>query len=156
MITAAVSDVDRMKIPNWLTGLTAALFFPMALLIGMPMSDFVWHLAGGAILFVAGFILFSVGLFGGGDAKLLAAAGLWFGTAQTMPFLMATVVAGGIMCVAFMIWSTILFYFDMHGAGTKSDRSWLKQLMGIHVPYGLAIAAGAIVAFPGTPWVNAG
>ncbi|MCA0433816.1 MAG: prepilin peptidase [Proteobacteria bacterium] len=155
MIVAAVSDVARMKIPNWLTALVAVAFFPMALLIGMPMSEFVWHVAGGLILFVAGFVLFSVGLFGGGDAKLLAAAGLWFGTAQTMPFLIATVTFGGIMCLAFVIWSFLVFTFDMHGPGS-GERSWLKQMMRVNVPYGLAIAAGAILAFPATPWVKIG
>ena len=156
MIAAAVSDVARMKIPNWLTGLTAAAFFPMALLTGMPMGDFLWHLAGGSILFAAGFVLFSVGLFGGGDAKLMAAAGLWFGTEQTMPFLVATVAFGGLMCLAFMAWSLFVFLLDLHGPDGARKRGWLGEMMRLNVPYGLAIAAGAILAFPGTVWMNAG
>lgn len=161
MMVAAVSDVERMKIPNWLTGLTAAAFFPMAWLIGLPFTDFLWHLAGGLILFAAGFALFTLGLFGGGDAKLMAAAGLWFGTAQTMPFLVATVAAGGVLCLAFMLWSLAVFVFDLHGPGEgEAKQGWIKKMMSAHVPYGLAIAAGAIIAFPATPWavaaVNAG
>ena len=93
MITAAISDLASFRIPNWLTLATAALFFPMAWLTGMPLAEFGWHLLAGLILFAAGFLLFSFGLFGGGDAKLMAAAGLWFGTSQTLPFLVATVLA---------------------------------------------------------------
>ena len=154
MIAAAVSDVAAMKIPNWLTALMALSFFPMALLIGMPLAEMVWHVAGGAALFALGFLLFSVGLYGGGDAKLMAAAGLWFGTAQTMPFLLATVAVGGLLCLAFMAWSVLVFSFDLHGPEGAKGRGLIKQMMNLNVPYGLAIAAGAIIAFPGTPWVN--
>ena len=52
MIIAAMTDVTTFRIPNWLTGLIAALFFPMAFLTGMPLLEFGWHLAAGAILFV--------------------------------------------------------------------------------------------------------
>ena len=154
MIAAAVSDVARMKIPNWLTGFLALSFFPMALLIGMPPSDIAWHVAGGAALFALGFLLFSVGLYGGGDAKLMAAAGLWFGTSQTLPFLVATVGVGGLLCLAFMAWSFLVFTFDLHGPEVRGGRGFIRQMMNVNVPYGLAIAAGAIIAFPETPWVN--
>jgi prepilin peptidase CpaA len=154
MMAAAVGDVAGMRIPNWLTGLLAALFFPMAFLTGMPFAEFGWHVAGGVILFVAGFLLFQFRLFGGGDAKLMAAAGLWFGTAQTLPFIIMTVFFGGILAIGFMLWSTLIYWLDMHGAGSDKENHWLKQMMRVKVPYGLAIAAGAIAAFPDTWWMN--
>ena len=64
MIVAALSDVASLRIPNWLTGLTAALFFPMAFLTGMPLAEFGWHLLAGAILFFVGYGIFAVGFFG--------------------------------------------------------------------------------------------
>ncbi len=154
MIAAAVSDVAAMKIPNWLTALMALSFFPMAFVIGMPFAVMAWHVTAGVALFALGFLLFSVGLYGGGDAKLMAAAGLWFGTSQTLPFLVATVAVGGLLCLAFMAWSFFVFSFDLHGPEGAKGRGLIKQMMSLNVPYGLAIAAGAIIAFPGTPWVN--
>lgn len=158
MIVAALNDVASLRIPNWLTGLTAALFFPMAFLTGMPLAEFGWHLLAGAILFFVGYGIFAVGFFGGGDAKLMAAAGLWFGTSQTMPFLIVTAMAGGAMAMAYGFWSIFVMMVDFH-VSDKADgtpRSFvtrLKQTMP-QLPYGFALAVGAIIVFPQTWWVH--
>ncbi len=154
MIAAAMTDVTSFRIPNWLTGLIAALFFPMAFFTGMPMIEFMWHLAAGLILFVVGYILFAVGMFGGGDSKLMAAAGLWFGTSQTLPFLMLTTMAGGVLAVAIVGWSLFMMYWDIHKTteGGIIDRN-LKKVK-LKLPYGFALAVGAIAAFPNTYWMN--
>jgi prepilin peptidase CpaA len=158
MIVAALNDVASLRIPNWLTGLTAALFFPMAFLTGMPIAEFGWHLLAGAILFFVGYAIFAVGFFGGGDAKLMAAAGLWFGTSQTMPFLIITVMAGGAMALAYGLWSITVMMLDFH-VGDKADgtpRGFVTRLKKAmpQLPYGFALAVGAIVAFPQTWWMN--
>ena len=114
LIVAATGDVMALRIPNWLTALTALLFFPMALLTGMPMAEFGLHVLAGLILFAAGFILFQFGLFGGGDAKLMAAAGLWFGTSQTLPFLAGTAAAGGVLALVVGAWSMFLISWEIH------------------------------------------
>jgi prepilin peptidase CpaA len=150
MILAAASDVTSYRIPNWLTALTALLFFPMALLTGMPLAEFGYHVLGGVILFVAGYALFSLGLFGGGDAKLMAAAGLWFGTSQTVSFLFMTVLAGGVLTVVVVLWSYLSLWSEMEGKFWSSQMNKLKP----KVPYGFAIAAGAILAYPQTWWVK--
>jgi prepilin peptidase CpaA len=153
MIIAAISDLASFRIPNWLTILTAALFFPMAWLTGMPLAEFGWHLLAGAILFALGFALFSFGLFGGGDAKLMAAAGLWFGTSQTMPFLVATALAGGALAASVAVWSLFMTLFEIHGPGDESRIGRAARKIRPKLPYGLAFAVGAIVAFPKTWWV---
>ena len=154
MIVAALSDVSTFRIPNWLTGLTAALFFPMAFFTGMPLAEFGTHLLAGVILFVAGFALFSFGLFGGGDAKLMAAAGLWFGTSQTMPFLVFTALAGGLLAAAIGLWSLASLLMEIHQpkAAALIDRHVNK--MNVKLPYGFALAVGAILAFPQTWWMG--
>jgi len=154
MIVAALSDLMSFRIPNWLTLATALLFFPMAWLTGMPLTEFGWHLLAGAILFVAGFALFSFGLFGGGDAKLLAAAGLWFGTAQTMPFLVATVLAGGALAIAVAVWSLFMAVVDIHGPGEDTGIGKAARKIKPKLPYGFALAIGAIVAYPQTWWMT--
>lgn len=154
MIAAAMTDVTSFRIPNWLTGLIAALFFPMALLIGMPLEEFIWHVAAGLILFFVGYGLFALGLFGGGDSKLMAAAGLWFGTSQTLPFLIMTALAGGALAVIFSVWSFLMMHWEIHFAKEGSVLDAKLKKIQPKLPYGFALAVGAIMAFPETYWMK--
>ncbi len=149
MIIAGTGDALSMRIPNWLTLLIALLFIPMALLTGMPWSLIGIHLGVGFGLFVVGFALFALGLFGGGDSKLLAAAGLWLGWADLMPFLVMTAFAGGVLALCVGIWSAINVSSEI------KDGSIFKHLGSIkpNVPYGYAFAIGAILAFPQSWWM---
>lgn len=79
LLLAAIWDALTMTIPNWLCALFAALFFPAALLAHLPYPTLAAHLACGFSLLAATFLLFQLGWFGGGDAKLAAAAALWLG-----------------------------------------------------------------------------
>jgi prepilin peptidase CpaA len=154
MIFAAVSDCASLRIPNWLTGLTAAAFFPMAWATGMPLAELGWHLMAGLVLFFAGYALFALRLFGGGDAKLMAAAGLWFGTSDSLNFLIMTAIAGGILALIVAAWTAFSLSWDMSGSEkTLPLRQRLRQWTP-KVPYGIALAVGAILAFPGTWWMN--
>ncbi|MBC8037238.1 MAG: prepilin peptidase [Rhizobiales bacterium] len=144
MIVAGAGDALAMRIPNWLTILIAVAFFPMAVMTAMPLATFGLHLAIAFGLFVVGFLLFSFGLFGGGDAKLLAAAGLWFGWPAIGHFLSMTILAGGLLSLTVAAWS-------LYNIGSEiKERSFLKRLRMIkpNVPYGYAFAIGAILAFP--------
>jgi len=151
MIIAGAGDALSLRIPNWLTLTIFAAFFPLAWATGMPLAVFGLHLLTAAILFVVGFVLFSFGFFGGGDAKLMAAAGLWFGSTQALPFLAFTVIAGGVLALCILLWSVISMIWDFH------DVSWAKKLSGLKpsVPYGYAFAIGAILAFPESWWMVA-
>jgi prepilin peptidase CpaA len=154
MIVAALTDVASYRIPNWLTGLTAALFFPMALLTQMPLVEFGWHVLAGAVLFVVGYVLFALRVFGGGDAKMMAAAGLWFGTSQSLQFLIMTSLAGGLLAAAIAGWSAFMFFWEFHGP--KADGFVADSFKKIRpkLPYGFAICVGAILAFPQTWWMT--
>jgi prepilin peptidase CpaA len=148
---AGIGDVLTLRIPNWLTGLIAALFFPMALLSGLPAEAYLEHIMTGFGLLIVGFFLFAFGLFGGGDAKMLAAAALWFGWPASVPFLTYTVLAGGALALGVAIYSVFGIESEIRGI------AWFKKLAALrpNVPYGLAIAAGAILAFPQSWWMQA-
>ena len=150
LIIAGAGDALSLRIPNWLTALTALLFVPMAIATAMPLEQFGFHVLTGVALFAVGFALFAAGLFGGGDAKLLAAAGLWFGWPQTVPFLVLTALAGGLLALVIGSWSAIAMSSEIHGG------SWAKRLSAVkpNVPYGYAFAAGAILAFPESWWMQ--
>jgi prepilin peptidase CpaA len=150
MIVAGAGDALTLRIPNWLTAGAVFLFFPMAALTGMPLVELSLHLAVGAALFAVGFMLFTAGLFGGGDAKLLAAAALWFGWPQLVPFLVLTVFAGGILALCVGLWSLVMLAGGMPGASLKERFKALKP----NVPYGYAFAIGAILAFPDSWWMR--
>lgn len=154
MIIAAMTDLTSFRIPNWLTGLTAALFFPMAYLTGMPLLEFGWHLLAGIILFVVGYGLFALRVFGGGDSKLMAAAGLWFGTSQVMSFLLMTSVAGGVLALAIAGWSALNQNNDKDTSGSVVATGKKVKKMGPKLPYGFALCVGAILAFPQTWWMT--
>jgi len=149
MIVAGAGDALALRIPNWLTGLIALAFFPMALATGMPWGVVGIHLLTGIGLFFLGFVLFSVGLFGGGDAKLIAAAGLWFGWPDILPFLVLTAFAGGALAAVVGAWAMINMNAEI------KDQKFLRRLRGLkpNVPYGYALAIGAILAFPQSWWM---
>lgn len=149
MIIAGAGDAVSLRIPNWLTALIAILFLPMAVLTGMPVEQLALHLATGAGLFFVGFALFASGLFGGGDAKLIAAAGLWFGWPDIVPFLVLTALAGGILALIVGVWSMISMSSEVH------FESLARRITGLrpNVPYGFALAVGAILAFPQSWWM---
>ncbi len=155
LIIAAASDVLSFRIPNWLNILTAALFFPMAWATGMPLHEFGIHLAVGLSLFIGGFLFFQFGLFGGGDAKLMAAAGLWFGSTQALPFLFMTALAGGLLALFVGLWSIVAMHWEIHGSDEKVA-SFGKRLFALkpNVPYGLAFAVGGIIAFKDSWWMH--
>jgi prepilin peptidase CpaA len=79
VVVAGAHDFLTYRIPNWLNAIIALAFLPMAIMTGMPAEVMLWHGLAAVVILVVGFGLFSGGYIGGGDAKLLAAAGLWFG-----------------------------------------------------------------------------
>ena len=149
MIVAGAGDALSMRIPNWLTMLIAAAFLPMAWLTAMQLDVFGLHLLTGFGMFFAGFALFALGLFGGGDAKLLAAAGLWLGWPDLIPFLVLTSFAGAVLALCVGAWSAINMSSEV------KDGTIFKYLGSIkpNVPYGYAFAIGAILAFPQSWWM---
>jgi prepilin peptidase CpaA len=150
VVAAGAGDFLTLRIPNWLNALIAVLFFPMALATGMPAEMMLLHALAAVAILAVGFGLFSFGFIGGGDAKLLAAVGLWFGWPALIPFLVFTVLAGGVLALAVNLWGLVEIERDVQGYG------WVKRWLSfkkVDLPYGMAIAAGAIIAFPGSWWM---
>jgi prepilin peptidase CpaA len=95
-------------------------------------------------------VLFSLGWVGGGDAKLLAAASLWLGFAQLALFLTYTAAFGGALALAILAYRGVpVSAFPLPG--------WAARLhtKGEGMPYGEAIAAGALFVYPATAWYAA-
>ena len=77
---AVVSDLARRWIPDSVPLGLLVLFVLYASLTDAHALAPLWtHVLTGAALLLVGFVLFALGGFGGGDSKLMAAAGLWVG-----------------------------------------------------------------------------
>ena len=144
-IIAALRDCTTFTIPNWISLAMMGLFPVAALGVGLPLSGIGVALLLGVGGLVAGMAMFAIGWIGGGDAKMFAAAMPWLGLAGAGPYLMLTAVAGGVLAGGLlMMRSATLSPILSHGP------PWLARLAtrGENVPYGVAIAVGALAAFP--------
>ncbi len=151
MILGGAVDVMTRRIPNSLVVGTAALFLPAALVTGMPLWIMSLHVATAAVLLALGFGLFSFGVVGGGDAKMMAAAGLWLGFPCSILFITFSALAGGLLAAAMGLWFLVTMEGGMHSAWFDKAVAPLKP----SVPYGFALAAGAILATPFSWWMRA-
>jgi len=151
LIAAALRDVGTMTIPNWVSAALIVGFFPTALAVGLSPLEVAVHLGAGIAALAVGAGLFAARLFGGGDVKVIAAACLWLGFAGAAPFLLWTAVAGGAFALTLMLVRSQLSPYAAAAPG------WMGRLLTPKgdVPYGVAIAAGALAAYPDSALVRA-
>jgi prepilin peptidase CpaA len=147
-IVAALYDATSYRIPNWISLAILAAFAVAAPLSGAPLVTLGLCVATGVVMLAAGVGLFALRALGGGDAKLLAASALWFGWPQISIFLLCTVVAGAALAVFLM-----LIRWDAVRPHLTKGPGWLVRLSapGREMPYGIAIACGALAALPASP-----
>lgn len=144
LLAAAVWDGTSLTIPNKLNAAMALLFAPAAFLAGLSPTEAALCAAFGIAILALGMGLFALNLAGGGDAKMLAAAALWLGPQAGFAFLFWTALAGGVLALALVV---------LRRAGAplaaRAPR-WAGPMLaqGGPVPYGIAIAAGAVAAWP--------
>jgi prepilin peptidase CpaA len=128
LVAAAVEDMIRLRISN----LTVLVVLAGAI-AAMAYGGFHGPLWQNALIFVGilvvGTFAFARNWLGGGDVKLLAATGLWVGF-EAAPWLLATIfLAGGVVALLFI--------------AVRKFRG-KKRSEGNRIPYGVAIAAGAL------------
>lgn len=128
-------DIWRRRIPNLLCLALVAAGFAYA--IGLaPSGAWPWHVAFCLTSLVVGAVLFRLGWFGAGDAKFLAAVSMWFPLQQAPKLLGAIGLSGLVVLVAWFTYRRLM--------GKKISRP--KDSPFEQLPYGVAIALGAIAA----------
>ena len=149
LLYAAWQDVSTMLISNWVSALLALLFIPAAMAAGLTWNEIGWHLVFGAIVLMVCAGLFYLNVFGGGDAKVIAAASLWIGLSAVAPFAFWMAVAGGVLAGVLLA---------LRSMKLQSEKPWLARLLNPEegAPYAVAIAIGALVAAPASPVLAAG
>jgi prepilin peptidase CpaA len=146
MAYAAASDLVTMTIPNWLCALLVVAFGLCAATIGFGLSAAIWHLAAGLLVLAVCFGMFAAGWIGGGDAKLAAVTALWVGFDQLLPYLFIASLGGGLLT------ALILKLRASPLPALASNWGWAQRLHDVKqgVPYGIALAASALVVLPDT------
>jgi prepilin peptidase CpaA len=145
---AAAMDLLTMKIPNRVSAIMVLAFFPLALLAGLGAWDMLCHVAAGLAVLALGVLLFIPGWFGGGDAKLMAAIALWIGPDNLFPYIFWVAMAGGMIATVFSSVRSV-----------PLPRMFLGEACALRlhrrdagIPYGIALAAGALLVYPQTIW----
>jgi prepilin peptidase CpaA len=146
MAFAASSDLFTMTISNRITLILVGGFFALALWIGMSPNDVLSHMGAAIAVLAVGFVFFARGWIGGGDAKLAASTALWVGFDHLMAYLLYASIFGGLLTLA------LIYFRLMPLPQALADKEWLKRLHRLDggVPYGIALAAAALVIYPDT------
>ena len=136
LVWAAISDLREFLIPNSVSIAIVALY-PAHVLASAQPVDWVGGLIVCAIVLVAGIVLFTMGIAGGGDVKLLAATALWAGPELVLHFLLLTAIAGGVLSVVKLGQLRL-------ARARQSDSPEPSEPLKQNVPYGLAIVASGL------------
>ncbi len=151
MAFAAASDLFTMTISNRVSLALAAGFLALALLSGMGLYDILLHVGAGATVLTISFACFAMGWVGGGDAKVAAGAALWFGFGHMLNYLLYASLFGGaltLLLLQFRQWPLPYLF---------TGQAWLLRLHAKEsgIPYGIALAIGALMVYPETEWIKA-
>lgn len=133
LIYAAIGDLRRYLIPNWLCSSVALLSIPFWIISTQQMNasffmTFAVQLGLGLAMFMVLAGVFALGIMGGGDVKLMSALALWFPATKVLHLAILVSLFGGIVAL-----------------GVIALRYIRKSSEQVEVPYGVAIAAGGTV-----------
>ena len=151
MAFAAASDLFTMTISNRVSLALLSGIVGLADLGGMGLHDMLLHVGAGAAVLALAFACFAFGWIGGGDAKIAAAAALWFGFAHLLDYLVYASLFGGALTLLLLQFRQWPLPYSLGGQG------WLLKLHAkdTGIPYGIALAIGALMIYPETDWIKA-
>lgn len=133
LVAAAVQDTIQLKVSNLIVLGVIIAAIAAAVIAGPDIS--LWkNLLVFALVLALGTPMFAYGKLGGGDVKLLAAAGLWV-TLQQALWLIATVfISGGVLALVVISVKISMRRYKPLSKGAKGG-----------LPYAVAIAAGTLL-----------
>lgn len=146
MAWCAISDMFTMRIPNLLTLAVIVSFAVIGPLAGLSLVTMGWHLALAVGVLVLTYLFFMIGVIGGGDAKMCAAIMLWMGPANAMEYGLSFAILGGALTLV------MLLVKRFPTVPVLGSTAWYGRLAEPKsgVPYGIALAAGALIIYPQT------
>ncbi len=143
MMATVYKDATSMTIPNTISLVLIAAFFIIFPFVWQGWANFGEHLAAGGLMLVIGFAMFAFNGLGGGDAKLMAAISLWWTWPDLLVFVMYTTLAGGAVAIFILIGRQFV-------PARLITSPWVYNMIkdNTKMPYGLALAAGALGTLP--------
>jgi prepilin peptidase CpaA len=159
LAAAAWHDVSARRIPNTLTVPGIVLGIALRIVLSIKagtLAPLGSGLGGIAIAFAATFPFFALRALGGGDVKLLMAAGAFLGIERIVPGLLLSAVVGGVMGIA-QAWRAGVLAPVLRGCRDLTvycvslGRMGMRPVLGasgaMTIPYGVAIAAGTLAGW---------
>ncbi len=147
LVFAAMHDIAARTIPNSASVVLALL----GALLRLQDGDLVVSLMLDGIVFAVCTACWLRGWMGGGDVKLLSAAALFVPHSLVGSLLIATTLAGGLVAIVYLIARLVARHISLtvhvnprsFPARVLRAEHW-RLLRGTPLPYGSAIAAGAL------------
>jgi len=143
LAAAAVSDVWRRRIPNEVCAAIVVLGVTMNTLIG-SVDGLVSSMVGMLIGFAALIPFYAMRRMGAGDVKLLAACGAYLGAGGIANGTCLAFFAGGVFALMVLAVQRLTMYFPR--LYSVIPQAQVSSGLKIELPYGLAIALGAMLA----------
>ena len=150
MAFAASSDLLTMTIANRVSLILIGGFILLAGLGDVSGAQLLSHVTAAAAILAAAFVCFAFGWIGGGDAKLAATSALWLGFGHLFDYLIfASILGGGLTLL-------IVQFRALPLPQILAGQDWLNRLHRPDggVPYGIALAAAALIVYPQTEWMT--
>jgi prepilin peptidase CpaA len=156
-LTGAWTDVRTRRIPNVLV--LAGLLTALVLRAAWGVSPLLEGLTGAGVALLIGFPLFALRAFGGGDVKFLVACAAFVGLPLLGMSILFAGAFGGLLAVAVILrrrvglvaWMrTMELARSAATFGKSGERVTLDQEGAVTAPYGVAIAAGCLLAWFGS------
>ncbi|AZS16853.1 prepilin peptidase [Paenibacillus motobuensis] len=153
LITAFITDVRSMKIPNKITlsGFIIGLAYHA---VTGGIEGILFAMKGAAAGFGLMFIMYLFRAVGGGDVKLFGAIGAWLGVSLTLSILMYSILAAGVLGMVILllrrelimrirnVMHSLFGILILHSLGPVQAGA-KKQLQ---MPFMLAVLPGAVYA----------
>lgn len=153
LLFAAARDVATRLIPDTVSVVIALA--GLAFRLGAGLTDAGLSLLVALLVFAVLLPLSARGMLGGGDVKLMSALALGLPPTDTWTFIVATVFAGGILGVAYILARRLVPQTRVAGGATLLRRVMVVEAWRVRrrgpLPYAVAIAIGGILVLLSLP-----
>lgn len=147
-VLAGYSDMRGLTIPNSYSLIIGAAFVAAYVLLALfgradVFAPLLSHILAGIVVFVITVALFATRVMGGADSKLASVYALWMGLKGLPAFLFYMAVVGGVLGLAALV---LRKYKPIKN---PKEGGWVARVQAgdNKVPYGVAIACGALASF---------
>lgn len=128
-----LSDLRSMRIPNWIVDSLVAVYVLVGIVAMPDWAAYGWHLLHLPVGLLIGFLIYSAGLVGAGDAKFAAAAAPFVAFGDLAPLL--------VLFCALLLTSVASHRIARHSPLRRLAPNWQSWQAGRKFPMGLCLGA---------------